>query len=103
MKFQRSVIGKAKEMKRLGWTNSAIASALGMGKRTVVRHTAWLGPRRLIGVRRVLPSGASEMTAVKAGIHAYLVADGNTKQASLVEMRAIEESAWSFGTLTRFF
>jgi len=79
MKIQKSVIEKAKRMKREGWANSAIASALGMGKRTVVRHTAWLGPRSLMGIRRVLPSHAEEMTAVKAGIHAYLVSDGNIK------------------------
>lgn len=79
MKIRSSVIEKAKDLKREGWTNSAIASSLGMGKRTVVRHTAWLGPRSLMGVRRVLPPHAGEMTAVKAGIHSYLVADGNIK------------------------
>lgn len=79
MRIHRSIIEKARDMKREGLTNSAIASALGIGKRTVVRHTAWLGPRSLMGVRRVLPPHAEEMTAAKAGIHAYLVADGNRK------------------------
>lgn len=43
MKINKSVIEKAKEMKRKGSTNSEIALALGIGKRTVVRYTAWLG------------------------------------------------------------
>ncbi|KPV62450.1 MAG: hypothetical protein AOA65_1812 [Candidatus Bathyarchaeota archaeon BA1] len=66
-------------MKRKGYTNSRIANALGIGKRTVVRHTAWLGPKSFIGVRRPLPPHASRMTATKAGIHAYLVVEGNRK------------------------
>ncbi len=60
-------------------TNSEIASVLGIGKRTVVRYTAWLGPRSFMGVRRPLPPHASEMSVAKAGIHAYLVAEGNRK------------------------
>jgi len=79
MKIDLSVIEKAREMKGKGYTNSRIANALGIGKRTVVRYTAWLGPRSFMGVRRPLPPHASEMTADKAGIHAYLVAEGNKK------------------------
>jgi len=66
-------------MKRKGMTNSEIASALGISKRTAVRYTAWLGPRSFMGVRRPLPPHAYRMTAAKAGIHAYLVAEGNRK------------------------
>lgn len=79
MEINASLIEKAKEMKRKGYTNSKIANALGIGKRTVVRYTAWLGPRSFMGVRRPLPPYASEMTVAKAGIHAYLVAEGNKK------------------------
>ena len=79
MEIDPSLIEKAKEMKRKGHTNSRIANALGIGKRTVVRYTAWLGPRSFMGVRRPLPPHASKMTADKAGIHAYLVAEGNKK------------------------
>ena len=79
MKIDPSVIEKAKEMKRKGYANSKIANALGLGKRTVVRHTAWLGLRSFMGVRRPLPPHASKMTAAKAGIHAYLAAEGNKK------------------------
>jgi len=47
----------------------------------MVRYTAWLGPRSFMGVRRPLPPHASEMTADKAGIHAYLVSEGNKKSS----------------------
>jgi len=79
MEINPSVIEKAREMKRKGYTNSRIANALGIGKRTVVRYTAWLGPRSFMGVKRPLPPHTSEMTADKAGVHAYLVAEGNKK------------------------
>lgn len=79
MEIDPLVTEKARQMKREGHTNSRIADALGIGKRTVVRHTAWLGPRSFMGVRLPLPPHANEMTADKAGIHAYLVAEGNKK------------------------
>lgn len=66
-------------MKRNGKTNSEISVVLKMGKRTVVRYTAWLGPRRFMGVKRELPPSALGMNVDKAGIHAYLIAEGDLK------------------------
>lgn len=75
----KAVIERAKQMKRNGKTNSEISVVLKMGKRTVVHYTAWLGPRRFMGVKRELPLGALGMNAAKAGIHAYLIAEGDLK------------------------
>ncbi len=79
VRIDKTVIERAKQMKRDGKTNSEISAVLKMGKRTVVHYTAWLGPRRFMGVRSELPLSALGINVDKASIHAYLIAEGNTK------------------------
>lgn len=72
-----------KKLKSIGYTNHAISQILSVPLRTVQRHTVGLGPRNSGLIP--LPHSAKTLTAEKAKIHAYLVAEGCYEETRRIE------------------